>query len=89
MGDGTKADTEELAAAADALVGIRSQLRQKDNEADDETRAAGTRINKTGGRRTPHGLVAFADRWPASPLLPQMSRESPAAVAPHSVFLAR
>lgn len=59
----TKVETKELTAAADALVGIRSQLRRKDNEADDTTRAAGPKINKVGGWRTPQGLVAFADRW--------------------------
>lgn len=59
----TKVETKELTAAADALVGIRSQLRQKDNQADDSTRAAGPKINKAGGWKTPNGLVAFADRW--------------------------
>lgn len=62
-GGRTKVETRELAAAADALVGIRSQLRKKDNEADDSTRAAGPRINKAGGWQTPHGLTAFANRW--------------------------
>ncbi|NLU69592.1 hypothetical protein [Streptomyces sp. HNM0574] len=63
MGDRTKVETKELSAAADALVGIRSQLRRKDNDADDATRSSAARLNKAGGWRTPHGLTAFADRW--------------------------
>lgn len=63
MGSTTKVEARELSAAADALVGIRSRLRQKDNEADDATRAAGTRMNKSGGWVTPAGLTAFANRW--------------------------
>lgn len=63
-GDGkTKADPKELSNAADALVGIRSQLRQADDRADDMTRAAGRRIDRAGGWKTPAGLATFTERW--------------------------
>ncbi|MDI3419501.1 hypothetical protein [Streptomyces luteolus] len=67
----TKADTQAMNQAADALVGLRGSTDQVDNDADEKTLDASSYLNKNslgttegdGSWETSGGLLAMDVRW--------------------------